>query len=88
LSAKRDNAGIADAMAKYLGLNKEAETAGEEVSGAKPSKRGTMLVTQHDPAVIKQLKLLAAERNTTQQKLVAEGLNIVFQKYGKQPIAS
>jgi hypothetical protein len=88
LSAKRDNANIFDAMAKYLRPDKEAETAGDETSRSKPSKRGTMLVTQHDPAVIKQLKLLAAERNTTQQKLVAEGLNAVFQKYGKQPIAS
>jgi hypothetical protein len=35
----------------------------------------------------KQLRMLAAERDTTQQDLMTEGLNLVFQKYGKPQIA-
>jgi hypothetical protein len=35
----------------------------------------------------KQLRLLAAENDTTQQDLMTEALNLLFQKYGKPPIA-
>jgi len=31
--------------------------------------------------------LLAAERDTTQQDLMTEALNLVFKQYGKPPIA-
>lgn len=45
------------------------------------------LLTHHDPAVLSQLKGLALERDTTQQKLIAEAVNLLFVKYGKPPIA-
>lgn len=45
------------------------------------------LLTEHDTTVLKQLKVLAAEQDTTQQKLVAEALNLLFNRYGKPPIA-
>lgn len=35
----------------------------------------------------KQLRMLAAELDTTQQKLMSEALNLLFQKYSKPPIA-
>lgn len=35
----------------------------------------------------KQLRLLAAEEDTTQQDLMTEALNLLFQKYDKPPIA-
>jgi hypothetical protein len=35
----------------------------------------------------KQLRLLAAEHDTTQQFLITEALNMLFAKYGKPPIA-
>jgi hypothetical protein len=44
----------------------------------------TALLTPHDPAVLVQLKQLAIERDTTQQKLLAEALNLLFAKYGSQ----
>jgi hypothetical protein len=53
----------------------------ESRKGKKP------LLTQHDPAVIRQLKMLAVRLGTTQQKLVAEALNMLFIKHGEQPIA-
>ena len=39
------------------------------------------------PAVKKQLQVLAAERETTIQALLAEALNDRFAKYGKPAIA-
>src|SRR6266481_1464040 len=39
------------------------------------------------PAVKKQLRLLAAEHDTTIQALLAEALNELFAKYGKPEIA-
>src|SRR6266851_4707685 len=38
------------------------------------------------PAVKKQLRLLAAERDTTIQALLAEAMNDLFAKYGKPEI--
>lgn len=35
----------------------------------------------------KQLRMLAAENDTTQQDLMTEALNMLFEKYGKPPIA-
>jgi hypothetical protein len=52
------------------------------------SRRGKKaLLTHHDPAVLAQLKHLAIEEDTTQQKLIAEALNLLFTKYHKHPIA-
>ena len=39
------------------------------------------------PAVKKQLRMLAAEHDTTIQALLAEGINDLFAKYGKPEIA-
>lgn len=39
-----------------------------------------------DPAVRKQLAML--EHDTDQVKLMAEALNLLFEKYGRSPIAS
>jgi hypothetical protein len=38
-------------------------------------------------AAKKQLRFLAAERDTNQQALMTEALNLLFRKYGKPPIA-
>lgn len=35
----------------------------------------------------KQLRVLAAEQETTNRALIIEGLNLVFEKYNKPPIA-
>jgi hypothetical protein len=53
-----------------------------------PSRRGKIALAIHvDPSVRAQIKALAGERGTTVQALMAEGLNYVFEKYGKKPIA-
>jgi hypothetical protein len=52
------------------------------------SRRGKKLISGHfDPAVSKQLKQLALDRNSNGQELLAEALNDLFVKYQKNPIA-
>lgn len=53
------------------------------------SRIGKVAITQWvDPAVRKQLARLALDRDTTQAELLAEALNLLFEKYGQPPIAS
>lgn len=54
---------------------------------AKPSK--TVLVGGHfPPAVLKQLRIIAAEDDTTNQALLEEALNLLFVKKGRGKINS
>jgi hypothetical protein len=53
------------------------------------SREGKSNVTGYFPAAVKkQLRLLAAERETTIQDLLAQALNDLFAKHGKPEIAS
>ena len=53
----------------------------------RPSREGRRLIAGHfDPKVAKQLKLLAAEEDTTVQALLEEALNLLFLKKGKGAI--
>lgn len=53
----------------------------------KPSRDGTVLIGGHFPPVVKQqLRMLAAEENTTSQALLEEALDLLFIKKGKQAI--
>lgn len=55
---------------------------------ARPDRAGKRLIGGYfDMPVSQQLRILAAERNTTLQELLREGLNDIFQKYGKSRIA-
>jgi len=45
------------------------------------------LITYIDPAALRELKILAATTEKTQQELVIEALNDLFIKHGKKPIA-
>ena len=53
-----------------------------------PSRAGKKIVSGHfDPAVTRQLKQLALDRESTVQNLLAEALNDLFAKHSKQRIA-
>lgn len=53
-----------------------------------PSRRGKKAVTgYYDPAVRQQLAVLAAEEGRSQNDLLAEALNMLFERYHKSPIA-
>jgi hypothetical protein len=52
------------------------------------SRRGKVAITQWvDPVVRKQLAQLALDQDRSQGELVAEAINLLFEKYGKSPIA-
>jgi len=54
----------------------------------RPSREGKSNVTGYfPPAVKKQLRILAADRDTTIQDLLAEALNDLFAKHGRPEIA-
>lgn len=45
------------------------------------------IMSWHDPAVRHQLKLLAVETDSTEQKLMQEALNLLFAKHDRPQIA-
>jgi hypothetical protein len=54
-----------------------------------PSRRSKKaLTTWQDAAALKQLKQLADEQGISQQRALAEALNLLFAKHGKPPIAN
>lgn len=54
-----------------------------------PSRRGKVAITHWvDPAVRKQLARLSIDHDSSQGALVAEALNLLFEKYGQPPIAA
>ena len=70
----------------------------EERAGRIPAKRAAVRGRQDrsdkrqvagffSPECAKQLRMLAAEQDTTVQELIRQGLNAVFHKHGKPPIA-
>lgn len=53
------------------------------------SRIGKVAITQWvDPAVRKQLARLALDQDSSQTDLLAEALNLLFEKYGLPPIAT
>lgn len=53
----------------------------------KTSRDKTVLIGGHfPPEVQKQLRMIAAEEGTTNQALLAEALNLLFRKKGKDAI--
>jgi hypothetical protein len=54
----------------------------------KPSRREKKaFTTWHDPAVIRQIKVICFENEITQQDFIKEALNLAFAKYKKPQIA-
>ena len=79
------------AKRKPLNVTPKEETrasaqADEKVTGQATRKGQVTLVTYTDPAVKKQLKLIALEQDTTQAELFREAINDLFRKNGKPPI--
>lgn len=67
-----------------------AETAAPAIPTTKvpASRRGLKVLSGHfDPAVSRQFKQLALERDSTVQALLAEAVNDLFIKYRRNPLA-
>ena len=62
----------------------QPDTGHTKSASARPSREGKRLVAGHfDPAVAKQLKMLAVEEDKSVQALLEEALDLLFVKKGK-----
>jgi hypothetical protein len=53
-----------------------------------PSRKGKVAISAYfDPVVRQQLAILAVKQNKSQAALMAEALNLMFERYGEAPIA-
>lgn len=73
-------------------LEADPVTASIAPAGARvqqqPSRAGKVNISGYfDPAVRKQIALLAAEQGRNKAELMAEALNLLFEKYDRPPIA-
>lgn len=63
-------------------------STGSNPKNIKPSRVGrSQISTWQTPEAVRQLRIMAAEEETTSQALIAEALNLLFAKRGKQQIA-
>ena len=87
-------------LAAAANANDRAAAPAPEVEAAKdspkekakytvpPSRQGRKHVGGYfEPEVLKQLKFIGVEQDKSQQELVKEALNDLFEKYDKPPIA-
>lgn len=66
----------------------EATRSGKAKAAPKPSRASTKLIGGHfAPEYSTQLRIIAAEENTTLQNLLTEALNDLFVKKGKARLA-
>ena len=66
-----------------------AQPAPQPVYPIPPSRQNRKaLTTWQDAIALKQLKAIADEQGVSQQKALAEALNLLFTKYGKPAIAT
>ena len=64
---------------------KESASQQKNTAPSRQGKRG--IVAYVDPLVIRELKILSADIEKSQQDLFVEALNDLFIKHGKKPIA-
>lgn len=84
MSDKGKQPSIMDALSKAGGVQRLPQ--GPAVKRfARDGKQGWN--TYHDPAVVKQIKLISTETGKSQQQLASEAINMLFARYGKQQIA-
>lgn len=63
-------------------------STGSKAKDTKPSRVGrAQISTWQVPEAVRQLRIMAAEEETTSQALIAEAFNLLFAKRGKPQIA-
>jgi hypothetical protein len=66
----------------------QADAARVRASDPAPSRVGKVAISAYfDPAVRQQLAILAVKQNKSQAALMAEALNLMFERYGEPTIA-
>ena len=85
---KQDRAAIVAEIARRTGKADPTVSQSAYAYTPPPSRRGRApLTTYHEPAVLQQLREISVHSQITQQRLVAEALNHIFEKYGRPKIA-
>ncbi|MEL6435935.1 MAG: ribbon-helix-helix domain-containing protein [Pseudomonadota bacterium] len=70
-------------------VQSEALNSKRRKPASAPSRKNTRLIAGHfDPEVARQLRMLAAEEDTTIQELLREALDLLFAKKGKAQITA
>ena len=83
---KRQN--LANALHKASGKAIDPAPEAETAATKPPSRTGKRIIAGHfDPAVVRQLKQMALDSDTTIQAFLSEALNDLFIKHGQKPIA-
>lgn len=93
--SQKQKPNLAAALAEIGGSTRRQHVAEAKENGSEskeiyqqPSRADTAPITAHFPRQVRdQLKILAIERGSTLQNLVAEAYNDLFAKYGKPEIA-
>jgi len=87
---EQDQSGLAGMAGKPSTRRAKPAAASKKAAEEKrerPDREGTVLIGGHFPASIRQqLRIIAAEEDTTSQALIAEALNLLFVKKGKGKI--
>ena len=66
----------------------EAPATRAPASTQAPSRAGKVVISAYfDPAVRQQFAILAIKENRSQAALLADALNLLFEKHGEAPIA-
>jgi len=98
-STKKARPSLFGTVGKQSPAAEPVEQPGPVQEGAKAATPRTALRGRQDrqdkrqiagffsPECAKQLRILAAEEDTTVQDLIREGLNLMFSAHGKPPIA-
>ena len=78
-----------DGVARYPESTKPSDVSNDKkYTNVQNSRVGKVAITSwHDPAVRKQLAQIALDFDKDQSDLIVEGINLVFEKYGRSPIA-
>lgn len=90
LSKIKDDSGRASASAKLAAsqASPEPATLRSPASTLAPSRTGKVVISGYfDPAVRQQLAILAIKQNQSQAAMLAEAMNMLFERYGEAPIA-
>ncbi len=88
LSKLKDVAGKVPSPAVSVPDLQTAVESPQSGFGVPPSRRGKVAISAYfDPVVRQQLAILAVKENRSQASLMAEALNLMFERYGEPPIA-
>jgi hypothetical protein len=88
MTEQRDNRWLGRFTGLGRGGKREDQVAPKSPYRQRSRANRRSLVAWQDDAAIKALKHLAVELGTTQQALIAEGINMVLAKYSKPTAAT